>query len=73
MIVAGVMSGTSADGIDAALVRIVGKQATLRLRLIAHEHFDYPNSVRENVLDAMNARSARVADLAREQIRKIIG
>jgi len=65
MIVAGVMSGTSADGIDVALVRIAGKERTLRLRLLAHEHFAYPNVVRRAVLAAMNARSARVADLAR--------
>ena len=65
MIVAGVMSGTSADGIDVALVRIVGKGSTLRLRLIAHDHFDYPSAVRKAVLAAMNARSGRVADLAR--------
>lgn len=65
MIVAGVMSGTSADGIDVALVRIVGKGLTLRLRLITHEQFNYPNRVREAVLAAMNATSARVADLAR--------
>ena len=65
MIVAGVMSGTSADGIDVALVRVVGKGRTLRLRLLVHEHFDYPNAVRQAVLAAMNARSARVSDLAR--------
>ena len=65
MIVAGVMSGTSADGIDVALLRIIGKERILRLRLLAHEHFDYPNAVRRTVLSAMNARSARVADLAR--------
>ena len=65
MIVAGVMSGTSGDGVDVALVRIVGKGRTLRLRLLAHQHFSYPNPVRQAVLGAMNARSARVADLAR--------
>ena len=65
MIVAGVMSGTSADGIDVALVRIVGKGSTLRLRLIAHDHFAYSSAVRKAVLAAMNARSARVADLSR--------
>jgi anhydro-N-acetylmuramic acid kinase len=65
MIVAGVMSGTSADGIDVALVRILGKGRTLRLRLLAHEQLIYPNGVRQAVLAAMNARSARVADLAR--------
>src|SRR5690348_1496084 len=65
MIVAGVMSGTSADGIDVALVRMVGRARTLRLRLLAHEHFEYSKAVRQAVLAAMNASSARVADLAR--------
>jgi len=65
MIVAGVMSGTSADGIDVALVRILGKVRSLRLRLLAHEHFDYPKPVRQAVLAAMNASSTSVADLAR--------
>jgi anhydro-N-acetylmuramic acid kinase len=65
MIVAGVMSGTSADGIDVALVNISGQERRLRLRLIAHEHLPYPSRVRESVLAAMNAPSARVADLAK--------
>lgn len=65
MIVAGVMSGTSADGIDVALVRIFGKNRSLRLRLLAHEHFAYPKMVRQSILAAMNAPAARVADLAR--------
>lgn len=65
MIVAGVMSGTSADGIDVALVKISGQGNKIRLALLAHEHFHYPNRVREFVLAAMNASDARVADLAR--------
>ncbi|HKT24664.1 MAG TPA: anhydro-N-acetylmuramic acid kinase [Terriglobales bacterium] len=65
MIVAGVMSGTSADGIDVALVRISGGLRSLRLKLLSHEHFSYPARVREAVLTAMDASAARVADLAR--------
>ena len=65
MIVAGVMSGTSADGIDVALVRILGRGFRSRLELLAHYHFAYPADVRRAVLAAMNAPSARVADLAR--------
>ncbi len=65
MIVAGVMSGTSADGIDVALLNISGQGQYLHLRLFAHEHFSYPSRVREAVLKAMNAASARVADLAK--------
>ena len=65
MIVAGVMSGTSADGIDVALVRIQGRGSSLRFKLLRHEHFSYPKSVREAVLQAMNSKQASVADLSR--------
>jgi anhydro-N-acetylmuramic acid kinase len=65
MIVAGVMSGTSADGIDVALVRLSGSGSAITIRLLAHEHFPYPKSVRQAVLSAMNAGAAKVADLAR--------
>lgn len=69
MIVAGIMSGTSADGIDVALVRLLGRGVNIRLRLLAHEHRDYSAAVRKAVLAAMNATSASVADLARLNTR----
>lgn len=69
MIVAGIMSGTSADGIDVALVRLLGRSVNIRLHLLAHEHRDYPRAVRRAVLAAMNAASASVADLARLNTR----
>jgi len=65
VIVAGVMSGTSADGINVALVRIQGRGFRSRLELLAHYQFPYPDDVRRAVLATMNAGSARVADLAR--------
>jgi anhydro-N-acetylmuramic acid kinase len=65
MIVAGVMSGTSADGINVALVRILGRGFRSRLELLAHYEFPYPAEVRRAVMRAMNAPSASVADLAR--------
>jgi anhydro-N-acetylmuramic acid kinase len=65
MIVAGVMSGTSADGINVALVRIQGRGFRSRLELLAHYEFPYPPEVRRAVLQAMNAKSASVADLSR--------
>jgi anhydro-N-acetylmuramic acid kinase len=66
MIVAGVMSGTSADGIDVALIRIAGKA---KIKLIGHASFSYPHDVRRAVLAAMNSPSASVADLARLNFR----
>lgn len=65
MLVAGVMSGTSADGINVALVRLMGRGFQTRLQLVAHREYPYPNSVRAAVLTAMNAKSASVADLSR--------
>ena len=67
MVVAGVMSGTSADGIDVALVRITpNKHFVLpKLKLLAHESFRYPAALRKAVLAAMNAKSTSTAELAR--------
>jgi anhydro-N-acetylmuramic acid kinase len=65
MIVAGVMSGTSADGIDVAVTRIAsgGKRPTIEL--LAHEGFRYPVALRRAVLAAMNAEATSTAELAR--------
>jgi 1,6-anhydro-N-acetylmuramate kinase len=69
MTVAGVMSGTSADGIDVALVEMAesgdSSKGRLTFRLIGHADYPYPRKVRAAVLAAMNAPSASVADLAR--------
>src|SRR5215472_8360109 len=59
------MSGTSADGVDVALVRILGRGSSSRFHLLGHDHFRYPPAVREAVLAAMNAQRANVAELSR--------
>jgi len=69
MIVAGIMSGTSADGIDIAVVRITGHAKLPRLHLMVHEHFSYPAAMRHGVLNAMDASNISVSDLARLNVR----
>lgn len=59
------MSGTSADGIDVALVAVSRASGNTRLKLLGHSSSPYPAQVRDAVLKAMNADRASVADLAR--------
>ncbi len=68
MIVAGVMSGTSADGINVALVRMTssrGRTSPHGFQFLAHAEYPYPKKVRSSVLAAMNSTKASVPDLAR--------
>jgi len=66
MIVAGVMSGTSADGINVALVQLATRgRGRPRYTLLAHAEYPFPPPVRCAILEMMNAELARVADLAR--------
>jgi anhydro-N-acetylmuramic acid kinase len=68
MVVAGVMSGTSADGVDVAVCRISpasAKGGTPRVKLLGHVGVRYPKDVRAAVLCAMDADAIPVADLAR--------
>jgi anhydro-N-acetylmuramic acid kinase len=69
MIVGGIMSGTSADGIDVAFVRISpGPRSDTnrpKLRFLAHRAFPFSKALRTAVLAAMNAQSTSTAELAR--------
>jgi anhydro-N-acetylmuramic acid kinase len=50
MLVLGVMSGTSADGIDVALVRISGAPPHLDARLLGHTSSKFPAVLRKEIL-----------------------
>ncbi len=49
--VLGLMSGSSSDGIDAALVRIKGTGPEIVIKQVAYKHFPYPADMRTRLLD----------------------
>ena len=64
MRVAGIMSGTSLDGIDVAIVDIQGKKGGLRIKPIAFHSVPYPKAVRAAVLGVSNSMT-HTATIAR--------
>jgi anhydro-N-acetylmuramic acid kinase len=65
MTVAGIMSGTSADGIDVALVRITPGPHGAKIKLLAHHAVPFSRQLRTAVLASMDAKSISTAELAR--------
>src|SRR5437870_2400619 len=58
MIAVGLMSGTSADGVSAATIRV-----ERRLELLAYRTFPYPRALRERVLVASDLRAPGLSEL----------
>ena len=68
MVVAGVMSGTSADGVDVAVCQVSPareKGGTPVVKLLGHAGVAYPKEVRAAVLCAMDVDAISVAELSR--------
>ncbi|MGZ4866690.1 MAG: anhydro-N-acetylmuramic acid kinase [Candidatus Angelobacter sp.] len=63
------MSGTSADGVDVAVVSIQGRGSYLSFDLLLHDYSEYPKAIRQAVLAAMNASHISVAELSRLNFR----
>jgi anhydro-N-acetylmuramic acid kinase len=64
MQVIGLMSGTSVDGIDAALVEISGTTLDLRVELLAGATYPYPDELRTQILAVCGGAKLSMLELA---------
>ena len=62
-LVIGLMSGTSVDGIDAAIVEITGHGLETEVDLIAFETFPFPSGVSQRILALCQPDTGRVDDI----------
>ncbi|HBL61038.1 MAG TPA: anhydro-N-acetylmuramic acid kinase [Cyanobacteria bacterium UBA8803] len=60
----GLISGTSVDGIDAALVEITGKEEDLKVELLAGATYPYPPPLRTKILEVCGGAPLSMAELA---------
>ena len=70
-IVAGLMSGTSLDGIDVVIARLRGSGRSLAIEQLAFHHTAYPADVRETLHRNVEAATSNVRDLS--QLNALLG
>src|SRR5437016_1774730 len=64
MFVLGMMSGTSADGIDVALARISGAPPSLSAKLVGHASVKFPDGFRKEILRVAEQEPIRAGALS---------
>ncbi len=61
----GLMSGTSLDGVDAALIEIRGDGLTTRVQLLSHFHRSYPPNLRKRLLSVSEPAGGSTQEVCR--------
>src|SRR5437899_1711930 len=69
MLVLGMMSGTSADGIDVALARISGAPPSLNARLLGHASVKFPPALRKEILRVAEQHPITAGELSQLNFR----
>jgi anhydro-N-acetylmuramic acid kinase len=62
--IAGAMSGTSADGVDVAIMRVSGRGIEMAAQLIRHHHVPYGADLRARIFSIRHGAAAGLAELA---------
>jgi anhydro-N-acetylmuramic acid kinase len=69
MLVLGMMSGTSADGIDVALARISGAPPQLNAKLLGHASVKFPPAIRKEILRVAEQQPITAGELSQLNFR----
>jgi anhydro-N-acetylmuramic acid kinase len=69
MLVLGLMSGTSADGIDVALARVSGAPPRVKARLLNHTAVKFPAQVRSEILRVAEQQPITAGELSQLNFR----
>ena len=69
MLVLGMMSGTSADGIDVALARISGAPPNLKVKLLGHTSAKFPPALRNEILRIAEQQPISAGELSQLNFR----
>lgn len=69
LLVLGLMSGTSADGIDVALARIAGAPPHLHAKLLGHTSFNFPPALRKEILQVAEQQPIPAGELSQLNFR----
>src|ERR1035438_2097303 len=69
MLVLGVMSGTSADGIDVALVEMSGAAPELKSRLLGHAAIKFAPTIRKEILRIAEQQAVTAGELSQLNFR----
>ena len=64
-LIAGAMSGTSADGMDVAITRVTGRGLDMRAELVRHHHRPYDAALRSAIFKLRDSGQTSLSDLAR--------
>jgi anhydro-N-acetylmuramic acid kinase len=69
MLVLGMMSGTSADGIDVALARVSGAPPNLQAKLLGHTSAKFPAALQKEILRVAEQHPITAGDLSQLNFR----
>src|SRR5215472_2678140 len=69
LMVVGLMSGTSADGIDVALAGVSGAPPDLSAKLLGHTSFQFPATVRKEILRVAEQQPISAGELSQLNFR----